>query len=86
MNEERCGDFKVFPREAFYAIPQLHWNDFFEPKRLNATMQMVKDSMVVKFWDRFSRFSVLERDKKTALTQLAAMHCPFVYRSSLDAF
>lgn len=48
MTQDECLGFKVYSPNAFYAVPWRKWEMFFDPKKLNKTLEMTKDSIGIK--------------------------------------
>lgn len=86
MMPEQCLGFKVYAPRGFYAIPWQKWEMFFDPDKLNKTMEMTKDSIVIHVWNKHSIKRKLKVNTKAAYGVVADMNCPKVYRSCGDYF
>ncbi|XP_064535250.1 lactosylceramide 4-alpha-galactosyltransferase-like isoform X2 [Drosophila montana] len=54
-DENRCLGFKVFDRNAFYAVPWEDWRHFFDPNLVKQTLARTKDSYLVHMWNDVSK-------------------------------
>lgn len=86
MTQDECLGFKVYPPNGFYAVPWPKWEMFFDPKKLNETLNMTKDSIVIHVWNKHSIKRKLKVGTKAAYGLAAEMNCPLVYRSCGDYF
>ncbi|KAH8281668.1 hypothetical protein KR054_002049 [Drosophila jambulina] len=85
-DHKRCLGFKVFGREAFYAVPWKQWRDFFEPEKLPQTMDLTKDSYVVHVWNKHSSTLKIKRGTRSAYAKYAEQNCPRTYKASGEYF
>lgn len=86
MDTKRCLGFKVYPIEAFYAIPWKQWYHFFEPHLLEQTMTRTRNSYVAHLWNKHSIKRQIKVGNKCAYSIMAEMHCPRVYRAAGEYF
>lgn len=86
QDTKRCLGFRVFPIEAFYAIPWLEWDHFFEPHLLEQTMTRLKNSFVAHVWNKHSVKRQIKTDSQCAYSVLAQTHCPRVYKAAGEFF
>lgn len=82
MTRNRCTGFKVFPIEAFYAIPWPKWEHFFDPSFTESVLNRTKNSIAVHIWNRHSTGKVINVGSKAAYAEFAEKHCPKVYKAS----
>ena len=55
MTPEKCLGIKVYPSEAFYAIPFRRWKEIFDPSKApQVLLESLRDSFVLHTWGRFS--------------------------------
>lgn len=85
-NRKRCMGFKVFDRNAFYAVPWKHWRHFFEPQLLEQTLVHTKDSYVVHVWNNLSKQQAIKVGSSTAYGKYAEQHCPKAYAAAGEYF
>ncbi|KAH8392858.1 hypothetical protein KR215_004646 [Drosophila sulfurigaster] len=85
-NRKRCLSFKVFERNAFYAVPWKRWRHFFEPQLLEQTLAHTKDSIVVNLWNKHSKQQVIKVGSSTAYGKYAEQHCPRSYAAAGEYF
>ncbi|KAH8391523.1 hypothetical protein KR200_003091 [Drosophila serrata] len=85
-DHKRCLGFKVFGRDAFYAVPWKQWRDFFEPEKLSQTLALTKDSYVVHVWNKHSSKLKIKRGTKSAYAKYAEQNCPRAYKASGEYF
>lgn len=79
-----CGPFRVLPVDQCYAI---NWNDyhkFFDPNFASKTLNLLKDSLITHFWNKFTSKLKLTVDSNGAYIQLARRYCPKVIEASTD--
>ena len=86
MTQEECLGFKVYSPKGFYAVPWPKWEMFFDPKKVNKTLEMTKDSIVIHVWNKHSIKRKLKVGSKVAYGLVAEKNCPLVYRSCGDYF
>lgn len=86
MSKDDCLGFKVYPPTGFYAVPWPKWQMFFDPKKLNKTLEMTKESIVIHVWNKHSIKRKLKVGSKVAYGLIAEKNCPKVYRSCGDYF
>lgn len=86
MAKDQCLGFKVYPPSAFYAVPWPDWHFFFDPDKLNKTLEMTKDSIVIHVWNKHSFKRKLKVGTKAAYGIIAERNCPKVYSSVGDLF
>lgn len=86
MDIKRCMGFKVYPIEAFYAIPWRQWMHFFEPELLQQTMTRTQNSFVAHIWNKHSIKRPIRVGTKCAYCLMAEMHCPRVYKAAGEYF
>lgn len=85
-DRKRCLGFKVFDRNAFYAVPWKHWRHFFEPQLLEQTLAHTKDSFLVHVWNKHSKQLAIKVGSSTAYGKYAEQHCPRAYAAAGDYF
>lgn len=85
-DRKRCMGFKVFDRNAFYAVPWKHWRHFFEPQLLEQTLTHTKDSYVVHVWNNLSKQQAIKVGSSTAYGKYAEQHCPKAYAAAGEYF
>lgn len=86
MLPEQCLGFKVYPPSGFYAIPWPKWEMFFDPNKLNETIEMTKDSIIIHVWNNHSIKRKLNVNTKAAYNVIAKKNCPQVFSSCGDYF
>lgn len=86
MTPEKCLGFKVFSPKNFYAVPWPKWEYFFDVDKLNQTMDMIKDSMVIHAWNKHSIKQKFKVGTKAAYGLVAEKNCPKVYASTGEYF
>lgn len=86
MTPEQCLGFKVYSPQGFYAIPWPKWEMFFDPKKLNRTLELTKDSIVIHVWNKHSIKRKVKVNSKVAYGVVADANCPRVYRSCGEYF
>lgn len=86
MLPENCLGFKVYPPKGFYAVPWPKWDMFFDPEKLNKTIEMTKDSIIVHVWNNHSIKRTLDVTTKAAYNVIAKKNCPRVFSSCGDHF
>ncbi|KAL7741841.1 hypothetical protein ACLKA6_012060 [Drosophila palustris] len=85
-DRKRCLGFKVFDRNAFYAVPWKHWRHFFEPQLLEQTLAHTKDSILVHVWNKHSKQQAIKVGSSTAYGKYAEQHCPRSYAAAGEYF
>ncbi|EDV99385.1 lactosylceramide 4-alpha-galactosyltransferase [Drosophila grimshawi] len=85
-DRKRCLGFKVFERNAFYAVPWKHWRHFFEPQLLEQTLAHTKDSYLVHVWNKHSKQLAIKVGSSTAYGKYAEQHCPKSYAAAGEYF
>ncbi|KAH8376754.1 hypothetical protein KR093_001161 [Drosophila rubida] len=85
-DRKRCLGFKIFDRNAFYAVPWKHWRHFFEPQLLEQTLAHTKDSIVVHVWNKHSKQQAIKVGSSTAYGKYAEQHCPRSYAAAGEYF
>lgn len=86
MESKRCMGFHVMPREAFYAIPWMKWEYFFEAQYLTETLDLLRDSYVAHVWNKHSKQRRIKVGANAAYGILAERHCPKVYAAAGEYF
>lgn len=86
MTAERCNHFKVYPKEAFYAISWWNAHYFFEEKYTMKTMNATQKSLVIHVWNNKSKDRKLKVGAKVAYGLYAEKFCPKVYNSCGEYF
>jgi lactosylceramide 4-alpha-galactosyltransferase len=81
-----CKGFHVIPKDMCYAIYGTQFSKLFDDADAEKTMELVKDSLLVHFWNKLSSKTVLRRNQKAAYIQLARMHCPKVFKIEKEFF
>jgi lactosylceramide 4-alpha-galactosyltransferase len=82
----RCYGFKIYNREACYAIKWNDWELFFLEDKLNQVLESTKDSLVFHLWNRLSSQKPLSTRSKAYLAHQARKFCPRVLAASGDFF
>ncbi|XP_030384136.1 lactosylceramide 4-alpha-galactosyltransferase [Scaptodrosophila lebanonensis] len=85
-DHKRCLGFKVFERNAFYAVPWREWRVFFEPTYLDQTMARTKDSYVAHVWNKHSKDLLIKVGSKAAYAKYAEQNCPKVFAATGEYF
>ncbi|EDV99384.1 lactosylceramide 4-alpha-galactosyltransferase isoform X1 [Drosophila grimshawi] len=85
-DRKRCLGFRVFERNAFYAVPRKHWRHFFEPKYLEETLELTRDSYLVHMWNKHSKQLPIKVGSSTAYGKYAEQHCPKTYAAAGQYF
>ncbi|XP_034474400.1 lactosylceramide 4-alpha-galactosyltransferase-like [Drosophila innubila] len=85
-DRKRCLGFKIFDRNAFYAVPWKHWRHFFEPQLLEQTLAHTKDSILVHVWNKHSKQQAIKVGSSTAYGKYAEQHCPRSYAAAGEYF
>lgn len=86
MSKDQCLGFMVFPPSGFYAVPWPKWHYFFDPEKLEKTLEMTKDSIVIHVWNKHSFKRKLKVGTKCGYGVIADKNCPKVYHSSGEYF
>lgn len=86
MTQENCLGFKVYPPNAFYAVPWPKWKLFFDADSLNKTLNMTKDSIAIHVWNKHSIKQKLKVGTKAAYGIIASKNCPRVYDAAGEFF
>ncbi|CAD7012810.1 unnamed protein product [Ceratitis capitata] len=86
MDTKRCMGFNIMPREAFYAIPWMNWEHFFEAQYLTETLELLKNSYVAHVWNKHSKKRHIKVGSNAAYGILAEKHCPKVYAAAGEYF
>ncbi|KAL3273685.1 hypothetical protein HHI36_015115 [Cryptolaemus montrouzieri] len=74
-----CDDFKVFPPEAFYAIPWPSWRQYFEEKSLKEVINATSNSFIIHVWNKHSISTNLPLNSSSAYVTFAKKYCPKVF-------
>ncbi|KAH8285816.1 hypothetical protein KR018_009490 [Drosophila ironensis] len=86
QDRKRCLGFRVFGRGAFYAIPWKQWQDFFEPDKMQETMERTRDSYVVHVWNKHSSKLPIKHGSSSAYAKYAEQNCPRAYKAAGEYF
>lgn len=87
MNGERCNGFKVYPPIDFNPITWDRWQEYFEPKEADKTVEAVKKCRAIRLWQILSSdYKVMKGSSPTAYGVLAAKNCPKVFWASGEFF
>lgn len=81
-----CQGLKVFNSTAFYPFGWPQWMHFTEPKYLEDTMAITKDSYLIHLWNKASYRGLIRVGSSTALGIYAERNCPRVYAAAGDYF
>lgn len=79
---KQCRGLKLQPKEVFYPVS---WSDFlmyFDPNKLNETLQMTQNSTTIHVWNDLSHGIWNKKDIKNAYQAIAEQKCPSVYNAS----
>lgn len=86
MTRDRCYGFKVYPPNAFYAIPWRQYARFFNESQTDQVLEQLKESFVAHVWNKHSQKIKLNVGSKSAYAKLAESHCPKVYTNCGEWF
>lgn len=87
MTPERCHGFHVYAPKDFSPVSWDRWQEYFEAKEVDKTMDLVTESKAVRLWDLFSSdFKVKKGGAPTAFSVLAGKNCPKVYWAAGEFF
>lgn len=87
MTPEMCGDFRIFDRREFYAVPWQDWEQFMNEDTVDKVSNETEKSTLIHVWNKYSVQRKIEKDgPKTAYGIVAEENCPKVYRASEDYF
>lgn len=86
MTAERCKHFKVYPKEAFYAINWWNAHYFFDERYTMKTMNATQKSLVIHVWNNKSKDRRIRVGSQAAYGLYADKFCPKVYSSCGDYF
>jgi lactosylceramide 4-alpha-galactosyltransferase len=73
---KECQGFHVLPKEKCYPIEWRHWEKLMNENDADSVMEKVNDSIVVHFWNKFSKNIKLRNNSKAPYIQLAKEFCP----------
>lgn len=80
MINKYCKEFKVYPREKFYAIPWQNWSMFFNEADTEKVNELTKNSYVIHVWNKHSVGNRIPLKSTVPYTLFAEKYCPKVYR------
>jgi lactosylceramide 4-alpha-galactosyltransferase len=81
-----CQGFHVLKAEQCYPIPYENWEYFMNEKHVNYVMNKVKNSIVVHFWNKFTKSIEIKLYSKAPYIQIARKFCPKVMSSCKNFF
>lgn len=79
---DQCRGLRIQPKETFFPIS---WTDFmlyFDPEKLNETLQMTQNATLIHVWNDRSKSIWNPVGMKNAYQFLAEKNCPQIYESS----
>ncbi|XP_030243581.1 lactosylceramide 4-alpha-galactosyltransferase-like [Drosophila navojoa] len=83
---KRCKGFRVFNVSEFYEVPLKQSELLLDQNLASEMLERIKNSRIIHIWNRFSAKWPLKTDSKSAYMQLAAKHCPKVFKAAGDFF
>lgn len=87
MTPDKCWQFNVLPKEAFYAVDSEDWKMFFDPNVTEKTLLRTNRSIIVHVWNKKSAERYIRKaTAKTAYEIIASRNCPNVYQASGNEF
>ncbi|KAL7741844.1 hypothetical protein ACLKA6_012062 [Drosophila palustris] len=85
-DRKRCHGFRVFDRNAFYAIKSRDWRHFFEPDFVEETLERTRDSYLLHVWNRNSYRTPIKVGSSSAYAKIAQLHCPRAFKAAGEYF
>ncbi|XP_037960942.1 lactosylceramide 4-alpha-galactosyltransferase [Teleopsis dalmanni] len=82
----RCLGFNVFSREAFYAIPWVDWEAFFDETCLEDVEARTQQSYVLHFWNKHSKGKLVKVGSNAPYAKFAELNCPKAYAAAGEYF
>ncbi|KAL7741843.1 hypothetical protein ACLKA6_012061 [Drosophila palustris] len=82
QDRNRCHEFQVHDRNAFYAVPWTDWRHFFEPEFVEETLKRTKDSYLIHVWNKHSHQHSIRVGSSTAYGKIAEQNCPRSYAAA----
>lgn len=82
MTKDRCHGFSVLPPSKCYAVPFRKWERFFDRAVTKEVLDVLKDSVIVHFWNKFSIKRTVQVGDGSAYDVLAKEFCPMVYTAT----
>lgn len=86
MTRDRCHGFDVLPPSKCYAVPFRKWEQFFDVQATGKVLEMVKESVIVHFWNKFSIKRRVRVGDGSAYDLLAKEYCPLIYGAVGEEF
>ena len=82
MAPEKCLGVKIYPPEVFYKIPFRQWKDIFDESKAVQVADLLRDSIILHTWGRFSMNEPVVKDEhhQSAFLKIARMNCPVVFK------
>lgn len=82
MTSDRCGGFRVYKPQEFYAVTWQDWYSYFDGTSTKSTLNVTKDSFAIHVWNKLSTNEIIEVGSNVAYGIIAEKNCPRVYRAS----
>lgn len=80
IKTEDCQGFHVLPSVACYPVSWENWEQLLSPYYAEEVMKTVSNSLVVHFWNKFSKNQRIKIKSQAPYAQLAREFCPRVVR------
>lgn len=71
-----CQGFHILKTDECYPIPYDNWADFMTENNTNFVMNKVKNSIVVHFWNKFTKDTIIKLNSEAPYIQMARKFCP----------
>jgi lactosylceramide 4-alpha-galactosyltransferase len=79
LSTQRCNGFQILSNKEFFPVPYQNWELFFEESGSEETMEKIKGSFGVHFWNKLSRLTKVLVGSRQPYSLMAARACPRVY-------
>lgn len=79
MTRDSCHGFDVLPSRMCFAVSYWHWRKLFNVKATREVLEMVKESVIVHFWNYLSIRGRVRVGNGSAYDVLAKQYCPLTY-------
>ena len=90
MTAERCGGFRVLPKETFYLIYWKQWEEYFslQVRDQQSVIQTLNYRKVIgsHVWNKLSSNKPIYKNSNQLYVQLARSSCPFIYEIAPKIF
>ncbi|RZC37848.1 Gb3 synth and/or Gly transf sug domain containing protein, partial [Asbolus verrucosus] len=86
MLTEECQGFKVYPTEAFYAIPWWNWTMYFDEGSTEDVLSRSRSSYVIHVWNKHSVHNKIPIGARAPYLLFAQKYCPKVFEECDEFF